>query len=473
MEVVNITIDGLAIKSAQKGKTILETAIENGIYIPYLCHHPDLKPTGFCRICMVDVNGKLVVSCRTPIADGMNIKTRSAVLDSYRRTIVGIIIAEHDSDCLACDKNLNCKLQEVARFVGIDATQRKELRTIEMQKPIDDTHPWIVRNYNRCILCGICVRTCDEIQQINAIDYAFRGRDTKISTLGDKPLQESNCASCGECVARCPVGALLPKRLDRVDQEVDPAMLKVVEKVQTPPAAVASSPVVKEKMVSAEEVKLVIDDIETSVNKGFTVLEAAQKLGIYIPYLCYHPELTGSGGCRVCTVEINGKLVPACTAPAREGSVVRTDSPQVQEAQSAAVKKVLASHRGDCLNCAKNGRCKLQEVANFVGVYQEMVGNPTPLMEVDESNPYFLIDRSRCVACGICIRTCKQINGADALEFRRIDNQRVVFMREGKNVAELDCESCGQCVNRCPVGALLPKAIQQPFRRIPPGKPLR
>ncbi len=467
MEAVNLTIDGLAITSAKKGKTILEAASDNGIYIPYLCHHPDLKPTGFCRVCMVEANGKMVVSCRTPIAEGMVVKTRSPALDRYRRTVVGIIIAEHDSDCLACDKNLNCKLQEVARFAGIDPVQRKELRPVELHKPIDETHPWILRNYNRCILCGICVRTCAEIQQISAIDYASRGRDTKISTLGDKPLQESNCVSCGECVARCPVGALLPKRLGQMDQDVIPA--KIAEKLQAPPEAVTQPP----QAAVAQEVTIIMDDMAVSINEGSTVLQAAMKIGVYIPYLCYHPELKGSGGCRVCTVEVNGKLVPACTAPAKPGTVVRTNTPEVEEAQAAAVKNVLANHNGDCLNCSKNGRCKLQEVANFVGVYQEMIGSPTPLMEIDESNPYFLIDRSRCVACGICVRSCKQVNGADALQLKRVNNYRVVLSKEDKNMEELGCESCRECVKRCPVGGLVPKAARQPFRRVPPGKPLQ
>ncbi|MCG8402959.1 MAG: 2Fe-2S iron-sulfur cluster-binding protein [Firmicutes bacterium] len=467
---VNLTIDGVPISSAEKGKTILEVALENGVYIPYLCHHPELKPAGFCRVCMVDVKGKLVASCRTPIAEGMEVITKSPELDRYRRAIVGAIIAEHDADCLSCEKNLSCKLQEVAQSVGIEGSQRKEMRDVEMDKPVDDSHPWIVRNYNRCIMCGICVRTCDEIQQINAIDYAFRGRETKISTLGDKPLTESNCVSCGECVARCPVGALVPKKL-QADQDVDPAVMEKIQAatVTITPSAQAGAEVGAAAGTVTEEVKLIIDDMVVSVAKGSTVLQAAQKAGIYIPYLCYHPELKGSGGCKVCTVDVGGKLLPSCAAPAREGTVVVTNSPQVQEAQAAAVKKMLAGHRGECLNCAKNGRCKLQEIANFTGVYLEMV-TPEPLMEVDESNSYFLIDRSRCVTCGVCIRACKQIKGADALEFKRVDNIKKVLHKEGIDLAELGCESCGACVARCPVGALLPKGKETPFMRVPPCK---
>ncbi|MCL6557541.1 MAG: (2Fe-2S)-binding protein, partial [Firmicutes bacterium] len=466
MEEVKLTIDGLPIRVPGNGMTILEAALRNGIYIPYLCHHPDLKPAGLCRVCMVEANGRMVASCRTPVTDGMKVVTRSPNLDKYRRHIVGVILAEHESDCLTCGKNLNCKLQEVARYVGIEPTEFKELRPVELEKPLDDTHPWIVRNQNKCILCGICIRTCSEIAQVNAIDFAFRGRATTISTFGNKPLHESNCVSCGECVAHCPVGALLPKVLTEPPREAVLIPPQVTRELERRPETPPSLFLLKEKGVAAEKIILTIDGLEVSVEKGTTVLEAAQKVGIYIPFLCFHPELTGSGGCRVCAVEIDGKVVPSCTTQAREGMVVRTNSPQAQEAQAAAVKRILAGHNGDCLNCAKNGRCKLQEVASYAGVYQEMVGTPTPFAEVDESSPHFVLDRSRCVACGICVRTCRQVNGADALEFKRVGNQRVVVPRQGGSLAESTCEACGECVARCPVGALLPKEIQQPSREV-------
>ncbi|MEW6541563.1 MAG: molybdopterin-dependent oxidoreductase [Bacillota bacterium] len=463
MEAVKLTINGLPVRVPGKGVTILEAALRNGIYIPYLCHHPDLKPAGLCRVCMVEADGKMVAACRTPVADGMRVATKSPNLDQYRRHIVGVILAEHESDCLTCGKNLNCKLQEVARYLGLEATEFKELRRVELKKPLDDTHPWIVRNYNKCLLCGICVRTCREIVQVNAIDFAFRGRATTIGTFGNKPLHESNCVSCGECVARCPVGALLPKVPAEPVREGVLIPPRVVARVERRPE---TPPFPKERGPVAEAVSLTIDGLEVSVGRGVTVLEAAQKVGLYIPFLCFHPELTGSGGCRVCAVEIDGKVVPSCTARAGEGMVVRTSSPQAREAQAAAVKGILAGHNGDCLNCAKNGRCRLQEVVGYTGVRQEMVGTPTPFAEVDESHPYFVLDRSRCVACGICLRTCRQINGADALEFKRVDNRRVVVPRQGTSLAESTCESCGECVARCPVGALLPKGLVQPAREV-------
>ncbi|MBS4026953.1 MAG: (2Fe-2S)-binding protein [Clostridia bacterium] len=209
METVKLIIDGLEI-TAEKGKPVLETALKNGIYIPHLCHHKDLKPAGICRVCLVEVNGQMLVSCHTPVEEGMVVRTSGPAVDKVRRVAVELLVADHHSDCLACGKNDDCKLQEITKFVGIDSNRLEQLKALELQ-PVDNSHPFIIRDHNKCVLCGICVRTCDEVQGAGAINFAFRGYETKISTFGDKPLKESTCESCGECMARCPVGALLPK----------------------------------------------------------------------------------------------------------------------------------------------------------------------------------------------------------------------------------------------------------------------
>lgn len=218
MEKVKLVIDGLEI-TAPQGKTVLEAALENGIYIPHLCHHHDLKPAGICRVCLVEVNGQMLVSCRTPIEDGMIVTTVSPALDKVRRVAVELLVADHHSDCLNCGKNYDCKLQEIARFVGIQPHRLAELKARDLQ-PVDDSNPFIIRDHNKCVLCGICVRTCDEVQGVGAINYSFRGYSARISTFGDKPLKESICESCGECVERCPVGALLPKNGAKPTYEV-------------------------------------------------------------------------------------------------------------------------------------------------------------------------------------------------------------------------------------------------------------
>jgi len=218
MESVKLTINGREIEG-QSGKTVLKTAIENGIYIPHLCHHPDLKPIGICRVCLVEINGNLVVSCRTPIEAGMTVITDSPKVDKVRRVAVELLVADHKSDCLVCGKNNDCKLQEISQYVGMNQRRLEEFKA-RVTQPVDDTHPFISRDHNKCVLCGICVRTCDEVQGAGAIDFSNRGYDMKISTFGDKSLKDSVCESCGECVERCPVGALMPKNWIKPSYEI-------------------------------------------------------------------------------------------------------------------------------------------------------------------------------------------------------------------------------------------------------------
>ena len=222
MEEISIKIDDQDI-IARKGATILETALANKIYIPHLCYHPDLRPAGSCRVCLVDLDeGKLVTSCRTPVKEGMVIKTKSTELDKVRRPIVEMIIADHHMDCKNCAKKGRCQLQRIMGYMKIDKKRiQQNLRFPKEELPIDDSNPFFIRDHNKCVLCGICVRTCNEIQRISAIDFAGRGNKTKIATFGDKPIAQSKCVSCGECVIRCPVGALIIRDFQRPTQEVN------------------------------------------------------------------------------------------------------------------------------------------------------------------------------------------------------------------------------------------------------------
>ena len=220
MAKVTLTIDGMRL-AAEEGKTIMETARENGVYIPHLCYHPDLKPVGVCRLCMVEIEGRgLTISCMTPVEEGLSVRTESAEIDKVRRVAVELLIANHHADCLSCAQNNQCELQRIAAYVGIESERLERLRAPAAMTPIDHSNPFFDRDPNKCILCGICVRTCEELQNISAIDYGFRGFDTTISTFGDKPIKESICESCGECVVRCPVGALTPRRFEVPAREV-------------------------------------------------------------------------------------------------------------------------------------------------------------------------------------------------------------------------------------------------------------
>ncbi len=221
MEKISIQIDEQDIV-AQKGATILEVALANKIYIPHLCYHPDLKPAGACRVCLVETeNGQFVTSCRTPIKEGMVVKTKSPEVDRVRRPVVEMIIATHHMDCKNCLKKGQCELQRIMAYIKIDKKRIHEnLRLPKVEMPLDESNPFFIRDHNKCVLCGICVRTCQNIARINAIDFSGRGNNTKISTFGDKPIVESICVSCGECVIRCPVGALVVKKPQRPAQEV-------------------------------------------------------------------------------------------------------------------------------------------------------------------------------------------------------------------------------------------------------------
>ena len=220
MEKVSIRIDERNIL-AQKDATVLEVALENNIYIPHLCYHPDLKPAGNCRLCLVETeDSKLVTSCRTSVSEGMVIKTRSPKLDSVRRPIVEMLLANNHLDCRNCAKKGRCELQRIRGYMRIDKKSLQRLRLPKEELPSDVSNPFFERNPNKCVLCGICVRTCQEIQKINAVDFIGRGYTTKIATFGDMPMAQSKCVSCGECVVRCPVGALVAKNISRPSTEV-------------------------------------------------------------------------------------------------------------------------------------------------------------------------------------------------------------------------------------------------------------
>ncbi len=221
MSKIKLTIDGVLI-TTESGNTILEAALENGIYIPNLCHHPDLKPAAVCRMCMVEVEGQkgLIISCNTSVTDGMVVKAESPEINLVRQTTLELLHANHTQDCTTCNQNNHCGLQEVTAYVGINESRLSRMRRTKPIIEVDDSNPFFNLDHNKCIMCGICVRTCDEIQGVNALDYGKRGFETIISTFGNKPIKESECESCGECVVRCPVGALYPKLTQKPSREV-------------------------------------------------------------------------------------------------------------------------------------------------------------------------------------------------------------------------------------------------------------
>jgi len=246
MDEIWLTINGQAVK-AEKGMTVLEAAQSAGIYIPTLCYDPDLEPYGGCRLCVVEIEKMrgYPTACTMPAADGMVVHTETEAVNNIRRVALELLLTDHPSDCLVCDRrtatercnpydiclrsvsitdrcvtcpsNGRCELQKVVDYVGITELHLPRATRVF---PVDTSNPFFDLDRNRCILCARCVRACDEITGVGAIDLAYRGYSMKVATFGDKPLIESICRSCGECVNHCPVGALTPKETHQPEQEV-------------------------------------------------------------------------------------------------------------------------------------------------------------------------------------------------------------------------------------------------------------
>ncbi len=243
MDTIKLTIDGQEVE-ARKGMTVLEAAQSADIYIPTLCADPDLEPYGACRLCVVEIENMrgLPIACTTPATDGMVVHTSTPAVNEARRTTIELLLADHPSECLVCDrrercgpfdiclrnvavtercvtcpKNGHCELQTVVDYLGITELP---FRRTERSLPVDDSNPFFYRDLNKCILCGKCVRVCDEVLGVGAVALINRGYASKVATFGDKPILDSNCVSCGECVAHCPVAALMPKKDELPTEEV-------------------------------------------------------------------------------------------------------------------------------------------------------------------------------------------------------------------------------------------------------------
>ncbi len=203
---VALTINGKEVE-VEEGATVLEAARQAGFDIPTLCAHDDLMPYGACRLCIVKIEGLrgLPPSCMIIAQDGMEVTTDSEEIRSVRRTVAEMILSDHPDDCLYCPQNLNCELQRIAQDLGI---RERRLRRLSRDAPVDTSNPFFVRDMNKCILCGRCVRTCEEITGIHAIDFVNRGYKTVVAPFMTNEIAESRCGSCGECVVRCPTGAL-------------------------------------------------------------------------------------------------------------------------------------------------------------------------------------------------------------------------------------------------------------------------
>ncbi len=228
-----ITINGRGY-SFEDGETILDVANRNGIFIPTLCHLKDTAPTGACRVCVVEVKRAryLAAACTMPAANKMEVLTDSPQVIEARKNVIALLMTSGNHNCTVrgntegdwtdfqlnvrdydqsseiCDAYGTCKLQELAYLYQVGDMQYGE---IETEYPIETVNPFIIRDFSRCIMCGRCVKACNEVQVNNAIGFGYRGLEAKIITASDQPLADSDCVFCGECIQVCPVGALVEK----------------------------------------------------------------------------------------------------------------------------------------------------------------------------------------------------------------------------------------------------------------------
>lgn len=200
-----ITINGKKVEFTDE-KNVLTIIRKAGFEVPTLCYQPELSIFGACRLCMVeDDRGRFFASCSEEPRDGMVIYTHTERLRKNRKLIVELLLAAHCRDCTTCDKHGRCKLQKLAYQLGINNVRFENHREIQ---PVDFSSPAIVRDPNKCILCGCCVRACSELQGIGVLAFAHRGTDATVTTAFDRKMAMTNCVSCGQCRVVCPTGAL-------------------------------------------------------------------------------------------------------------------------------------------------------------------------------------------------------------------------------------------------------------------------
>ncbi len=221
-----------------EGETLLTVLRKNGIKIPTLCYMAGFTPSGACRLCVVEVEGKrdLITSCTYPVEEGMVVKTNSSRVIKARKSLVEMLLANHPDDCLYCERNGNCELQWLAEEMNVK--ERKFFSTKNTDKR-DHSSPSVYRDPAKCILCNRCVRVCEEVQLVTAIEFISRGNKTKVNSAFNKGLNVSSCINCGQCIMVCPTGALVDiSHIERVQAVLDNPKKEAVAMLS--PAFVAS-----------------------------------------------------------------------------------------------------------------------------------------------------------------------------------------------------------------------------------------
>jgi NADH dehydrogenase/NADH:ubiquinone oxidoreductase subunit G len=204
---------------------------------------------------------------------------------------------------------------------------------------------------------------------------------------------------------------------------------------------------------------IIVDGHKVRTHHGATVLEAALAADIYIPHLCYDPELKPLGGCRLCLVEIQGMrgFPAACVTQVVDGMIISTISPELNHMRNQTLELLLSDHPKDCLTCVKNQHCELQKVTGYLGMQQRRLRHIAIKYNVDNSNPVFVLDRNYCVLCQKCTRTCDELVGANIIDVMQRGPESHIGMFVEPELMQSVCPSCKKCVVHCPVVALMPK----------------
>jgi [NiFe] hydrogenase diaphorase moiety small subunit len=208
-QTVTFTIDGKEIEG-RPGQTIIEAADEAGVYIPRLCHKPGLEPYGSCRVCTVHVNGRPCAACTQPVMQGAVVLNETEELTAFRRNIVEMLFVEGNHFCMFCEKSGNCELQAMAYRLGITAPR---LPYLWPKREVDASHPDILIDHNRCILCARCVRTSRDLDGKSVFGFVNRGPEKKLAVNAEAKLKNTNADATDQALDACPVGALLRKRV--------------------------------------------------------------------------------------------------------------------------------------------------------------------------------------------------------------------------------------------------------------------
>jgi len=281
---MQITINGKKVE-AKAGATIMEAARESGHYIPSLCYHKDLTPTGNCGVCVVQIEGMgpLKRACVTPAEEGMSIVTDSPEIRKLRKELLSLILLDHDVKCPTCDQNGKCELQELVNYMDIPES---DYEPIFEKAKVDNLGASIVKDTNKCIHCGRCIVVCNDIQKVHALCVSGRGFESKVTAAFDANLADSPCVNCGQCTVYCPVGALKEKtEIQQVqDALFDPSKIVVVQEAPSVRTALGEEFGMDPKKVTVGKMyaalrKLGFDRIfDTNFAADLTIMEEGSEL---------------------------------------------------------------------------------------------------------------------------------------------------------------------------------------------------